>query len=218
MTDIVQPVIDWVVGLMGILGGPGAGVAVALENLFPPIPSEVILPLAGFAAARGEMGLLEAIACSTLGSVVGALALYGLGAWFGRTRLRRIVERMPGVKVSGLDRAEDWSRRHGEMAVLMGRLVPLVRSLVSIPAGLERMPLRRFTVYTALGSAAWNTLLIVAGYQLGANWELVGAWIATYQSVVVVGLLLGLGAWMGARRFRRIRPATPARRRQPAAD
>ena len=86
MTDIVQPVIDWVVGLMGILGGPGAGVAVALENLFPPIPSEVILPLAGFAAARGEMGLLEAIACSTLGSVVGALALYGLGAWFGRTR------------------------------------------------------------------------------------------------------------------------------------
>lgn len=218
MTDIVQPVIDWVVGLMGILGGPGAGVAVALENLFPPIPSEVILPLAGFAAARGEMGLLEAIVCSTLGSIVGALALYGIGAWFGRDRLRRIIERMPGVKVSGLDRAEHWFRRHGELAVLVGRMVPLVRSLVSIPAGLERMSLWRFTAYTALGSAAWNSLLIVAGYHLGTNWELVGEWIATYQSVVVVGVILGFGAWALARHGRRTRPATPARRRQPARD
>lgn len=218
MTDIVQPFIDWVVGLMGILGGPGAGVAVALENLFPPIPSEVVLPLAGFAAARGEMGLLEAILCSTIGSVVGALALYRIGAWFGRARLRRVVERMPGIKVSGLDRAEQWFRRHGELAVLVGRMVPLVRSLVSIPAGLERMSLWRFSVYTALGSAAWNSLLIVAGYQLGANWELVGEWIATYQTVVVVGVLLGIGAWMVARRWQRVRSATPVRRSQPAGD
>jgi len=195
MLDFLQPLVDWVVGLMGLLGGPGIAVAVALENLFPPIPSEVILPAAGFAAAQGRFTLVAAIVWATLGSVVGALALYGIGRAIGRRRLLAIVDRLPFVRVADVGRAEAWFDAHGPRAVLVGRLVPIVRSLISIPAGLERMPVATFAAYTTVGSLLWNTALVVAGYVLGSQWPVVEVWLHRYQYAVIAAAVVAVGVY-----------------------
>jgi membrane protein DedA with SNARE-associated domain len=179
-------VTDTAVGLMDTMGAPGAGIAVALENLFPPIPSEVILPLAGFTARQGLIGLVPAILWTVAGSVVGALALYGLGAALGRERLRRVVDRMPFVDVKDLDAADVWFVRHGDLAVLIGRFIPIVRSLISIPAGVARISLPRFVLLTTIGSSVWNTVLIMLGYALATQWHVVEDVVGRYQDVVIV--------------------------------
>lgn len=199
--SFTSTVADWAIGLMETLGAPGAGVAIALENLFPPLPSEVILPLAGFTAAQGSLVLWQVLVWTTAGSVVGAIVLYALGAWLGRDRLRAIVDRMPLVSLSDVDKAEDWFTRHGQKAVLFGRLIPIVRSLISVPAGVERMPMGRFLVFTTLGSALWNTLLVGAGYQLGEQWHLVEDGVGVFQKVVVV-VVVGLLVWWLVRTLR----------------
>lgn len=186
-------VAGWAIDMMEKLGAPGAGLAVALENLFPPLPSEVILPLAGFAANRGDLGLLSAILFTTLGSMVGALALYGVGAALGRDRTRALAARLPLVKVADVDKAEDWFARHGPKAVLIGRLVPVVRSLISVPAGVERMSIGLFLALTALGSAVWNSALIIAGYLLGEQWHVVESSIGVFQYVVVAAAVAAVG-------------------------
>ena len=196
MSNLLEPIVHAVVSLVGALGAPGVGIAVAAENLFPPIPSEVILPSAGFAAASGSMGLISAIVWATIGSVVGALALYALGAWFGRARFYSLASKIPFVKETDIERAEAWFVRRGPVAVLLGRVVRVVRSLISIPAGIERMKLLPFTLYTAIGSALWNSVLIGAGYALGANWEIVEEWISRYQ-LIVFGLAgIALVVWL----------------------
>jgi membrane protein DedA with SNARE-associated domain len=184
------------------LGATGVGLLVAAENLFPPLPSEIILPLAGYVASQGKMSLLLAIVGATLGSYFGALALYWLGALLGRERLRRIVERLPLVDVVDMENAEAWFARHGGKAVLFGRCVPLVRSLISIPAGIERMPVWRFSVYTLIGSAVWNTIFVVAGHQLGARWEDVGKYSDPINTAVVVIIALVLGQFVVKRVLR----------------
>ncbi|WP_197375407.1 DedA family protein [Mycolicibacterium baixiangningiae] len=194
-------VAGWAVALMERLGGVGAGVAIAAENLFPPIPSEIILPLAGFAAARGDMTLFEAIAWTTAGSVVGALLLYLVGATFGRDRLYRLAERLPLSSADDLATSEAWFHRHGSKAVLFGRMIPVVRSLVSVPAGLQRMPIIRFVTLTAVGSATWNSLLVLAGYHLGGQWEAVSGWASRYQLVVFTAVGVGIAVWL-VRRMR----------------
>lgn len=176
---------QWAVSLMEGLGSIGAGVAVAIENLFPPIPSEIILPLAGFTASRGSFALWEVLVWTTVGSVVGALALYGLGAWLGPNRLRRIVARVPLMRISDVDRAEAWFDRHGTKAVFFGRMIPIFRSLISIPAGIERMPIVRFTLLTTAGSAIWNSIFVLAGYFLGENWSHVEQYADLFQLVVI---------------------------------
>lgn len=210
MSNLLEPIVQAVVSLVGALGAPGVGIAVAAENLFPPIPSEVILPSAGFAAASGSMGLVSAIVWATIGSVVGALALYALGAWFGRARFYSLASKIPFVKETDIERAEAWFVRRGPLAVLLGRVVPVVRSLISIPAGIERMKLLPFTLYTAIGSALWNSVLIGAGYALGANWAIVEEWISRYQ-LIVFGLAgIALVVWM-------VRKWTARRPRESAA-
>jgi membrane protein DedA with SNARE-associated domain len=193
-------VAGWAVSLMERLGGLGAGAAIAAENIFPPMPSEIILPLAGFAAARGEMSLWEAIGWTTAGSVVGAILLYVVGALLGRDRVHRLVDRLPFFSLDGLTKSEEWFHRHGSKAVLFGRMIPVVRSLVSIPAGMYRMPVARFVALTAAGSAAWNSLLVVAGFHLGGNWEVVSSWASRYQYGVfaVIGVLVV--GWLVRRR------------------
>ncbi|MGS2805109.1 DedA family protein [Nocardia sp. MW-W600-9] len=196
----------WAVQLMEQLGGLGAGIAIALENLFPPLPSEVILPLAGFTASRGRFGLAEVLLWTTLGSVLGALALYGLGAALGRDRLRRIVDRLPLVRLSDLDRTEDWFARHGDKAVFFGRMIPIFRSLISIPAGVERMPMGRFTVLTTAGSLLWNAVFVFAGYFLGENWHVVETYAGVLQKLVIAAVLVAT-TWflVGRLRHRRAR-------------
>ncbi|MEU7997578.1 DedA family protein [Micromonospora sp. NPDC049060] len=188
------------------LGAPGVGLAVALENLFPPIPSEVILPMAGFTAAQGRMNLFAAILWSTIGSVVGAVVLYHVGAALGRDRVRAIAARLPLVKVSDIDRTEAWFARHGAKTVFLGRMIPIFRSLISIPAGVERMPLATFLLYTTLGSLIWNTLFVMAGYLLGENWHSVEAYAGTFQKVVIVACALAAGYFVVSRLVRALRP------------
>ena len=196
---------QWAISLMEALGSVGAGVAVAIENLFPPIPSEIILPLAGFTASRGTFALWEVLVWTTLGSLVGAIALYGLGTWLGPVRLRRIVARVPLMKVSDVDRAEAWFARHGEKAVFFGRMIPIVRSLISIPAGIERMPLIRFAVLTTAGSGIWNCVFVFAGYFLGENWASVERYADVFQLLVVVAVLAALAAFVVLRLRQRAR-------------
>jgi membrane protein DedA with SNARE-associated domain len=179
--------VDWVTDLMHVAGAPGAALAIALENLFPPLPSEFFLPLAGFTAAQGKMSLLDAILWTTFGSVAGALVLYWIGAVLGRDRVRRIAARMPLVRLSDVDKTEAWFLRNGYRAVFFGRMIPVFRSLISIPAGIERMRIAPFLAYTAAGSLLWNTALILAGYSLGDNWHLVEQYVGI-GSKVVLGL------------------------------
>ncbi|MFJ4556011.1 DedA family protein [Streptomyces massasporeus] len=185
---------QWVDDLMDALGAPGAGLAIALENLFPPLPSEVILPLAGFAASSGRMSLLAVLLWTTAGSVIGALALYGVGALLGRDRTVAIAGRLPLVKVSDIEKTEAWFLKHGTKAVFFGRMIPIFRSLISVPAGVERMRLPVFLGLTTLGSAIWNTVFVLAGYFLGANWHQVSDIVSTYSKVVLaVAALAALG-------------------------
>ncbi|WP_344179579.1 DedA family protein [Kribbella lupini] len=187
-------VAGWAIDMMEKLGAPGAGLAVALENLFPPLPSEVILPLAGFAANRGDLGLISAIVFTTLGSVVGALALYGVGAVLGRDRTRALAARLPLMKIEDVDKAEQWFARHGSKAVLIGRVVPVVRSLISVPAGVERMSVPLFLGLTAFGSLVWNSALIIAGYALGEKWHVVESSVGVFQYVVIAAAVIAV-AW-----------------------
>ncbi|MQT00004.1 DedA family protein [Streptomyces jumonjinensis] len=189
----------WINSLMDTLGAPGAGIAIALENLFPPLPSEVILPLAGFAASTGQMNLIAALLWTTAGSVIGALALYGVGALLGRERTIAIASKLPLVKVSDIERTEAWFAKHGTKAVFFGRMIPIFRSLISVPAGVERMPIPVFLGLTTLGSAIWNTIFVLAGYLLGENWEDVVGYVSTYSKAVLVMAVLGVVAFIGVR-------------------
>ncbi|RAY17256.1 DedA family protein [Actinomadura craniellae] len=184
---------------MELMGAPGAGLAIALENLFPPLPSEVILPLAGFTAARGELDLLAVIVWTTLGSVAGALALYAVGALVGRDRTRALVERLPLVKVADFDRTEAWFARHGTKAVFFGRMIPIFRSLISIPAGVQRMSPPVFLAYTTLGSLIWNTVFVLAGYRLGEHWHRVEEYVGVYSKGVLAAVALLLVVFLAQR-------------------
>jgi membrane protein DedA with SNARE-associated domain len=195
-------VAEWAVSVMEALGGPGAGMVIALENLFPPLPSEAILPLAGFAASRGTMTLAEALAWTTTGSLIGALALYGLGAALGRQRVRRAWQRLPLVRIEDLDRTEAWFDRHGRKAVFFGRMLPIFRSLISVPAGVHRMSVPVFACLTLAGSVIWNTAFVLAGYMLGEQWHHVQTYAGAMQlaTVLVTG---GAVLWWIGRRVRR---------------
>jgi membrane protein DedA with SNARE-associated domain len=173
------------VDLMDKLGGPGAALLVGIDNIFPPMPSELVLPLAGFSASQGTMSLFMALFWTTLGSVSGALLTYWIGAWLGRDRVRALIVSAPLMKQSDFDRTERWFLEHGTKAVFFGRMIPLFRSLISLPAGVERMPLWQFLSLTTLGSLIWNSVFVVAGYLLGANWQVVDQYAGIFQKVVI---------------------------------
>ena len=196
----------WVVDVMNAIGAPGAGFLVALENLFPPLPSEVILPLAGFTASQGGFSLASAIFWTTLGSIVGAIALYWIGIALGRRRLRIVVDKMPLVDLYDLDRTEAWFDRHGRKAVFFGRMVPIFRSLISIPAGIERMPFGLFVLLSGLGSLIWNTIFVLAGFYLGENWHIAEQYASVFSRIVVIVVLV-LVVWWVLKRLRRNRQA-----------
>ncbi|MCQ0025233.1 DedA family protein [Streptomyces somaliensis DSM 40738] len=196
----------WAAGLVDTLGGPGAGLVVALENLFPPLPSEVILPLTGFAAGQGVLTLVSALFWTTLGSTAGAVALYWIGRAFGRERMHALWARLPLVKSSDLERTEEWFARHGTKAVFFGRMVPVFRSLVSVPAGLVCMPVPLFLALTALGSLVWNSALVLAGYWLGDRWGAVEKYVGIVSKAVLVLVVLALAAYAVLRARGRGRP------------
>ena len=185
-----------------VAGYPGIFVVMVVEVVFPPIPSEIVLPLAGYEVSQGGLSFVPVLLVSTLGSLVGAWMLYALGRYGGRPAVLRWGGVLR-VREPELDRAERWFDRFGDRVVLAGRVIPLARSIVSIPAGTMRMPLVRFSLLTAIGSLVWNLVLITAGYQLGARWEQVSDLVSRYSAVASV--LIGLGlvaavAWLWRRR------------------
>jgi membrane protein DedA with SNARE-associated domain len=194
---------DWVTDVIDRLGYVGVALLVALENLFPPIPSEIVLPFAGFVARDGRATLIGMIVAATIGSVIGAWILYGIAAAVGPERFHRFVVRHGRwfrLTSADITKAERWFDRRAVVGVLVGRCVPLVRSLVSIPAGFRRMPFATFTLYTALGSLIWNTALIGAGYLLRDNWHDVEPILEWVQYLVIAAFLAAIG-WFVWRRF-----------------
>ena len=204
--NILNALSTWVEQALGALGYPGLIGIVFLENLFPPIPSEVVLPLAGFLSTTGVFNPFGAVAASTLGAVTGAVALYLIGAWLGEPRLRRLVVRFGRyltVSEADFDRALTWFNRYGTATVFFAREVPLVRSLISIPAGIARMSMVRFIVFTTLGTVLWNSVLVGLGYLLGVNWPVISEVLSRYEQVVVALLAIGVVAFLAVRVYRR---------------
>lgn len=195
---------DWVVDVIDKIGYVGVALLVALENLFPPIPSEIVLPFAGFHASDGKSTFWGMIVAATIGSVVGAWILYGIAAAIGPDRTHRFVARFGKwfrLTNDDITKSEVWFDRHASLSVLLCRCVPLVRSLISIPAGLRRMHFGVFTLYTTIGSAVWNFALILAGYKLRNNWHDVEPVLEKVQYVVIAAILVGIG-WLVSRRWR----------------
>lgn len=201
MQSVTGPVVD----VIESIGEVGVGALLALETVLPPIPSEVVLPFAGFAAASGRLDPVLAWVAATIGSLVGAYLLYGLGRTVSYERLEELAGRRWFILFGQRDlaRGHRFFERHGSAIVFFGRFIPLVRSIVSVPAGLERMPLPRFTLLTAAGSGVWNGLFIWAGYRLGENYAVVERWVAPVSTVVVVLVVLGV-VWLAVRRRREL--------------
>jgi membrane protein DedA with SNARE-associated domain len=197
----------WVLDVIARLGYVGLAALVALETVVPPLPSEVVLPLAGFLCGRGDLIFVAAVGAATAGSVLGATLLYWLAWALGERRLRALIARHGKwilISESDLDAALVWFRQHGRSSVFFGRLVPAVRSYISIPAGIVRMPLTEFLVATTLGSGLWNTVLIGAGWLLGDRWDAVVPQLERFGSAVliVIGLAVaGFVVWRLAGRF-----------------
>lgn len=202
---------DWVTDVIDRIGYVGVALLVALENVFPPIPSEIVLPFTGFTARDGNATLWGMVIAATIGSIAGALVLYGVAAWIGPERLDLFLIRYgKWFRLTPADvmKANGWFDRHSQKAVLLCRCVPLVRSLISIPAGFRRMDLTRFLLLTTVGSLAWNLALILAGYALRRQWHDVEPVLDVVQ-YVVIAVILGAIAWYVWSRF--LSPAARSR-------
>jgi membrane protein DedA with SNARE-associated domain len=208
---VLSDLTDWVTDVVETLGYAGVALLVAIENLFPPIPSEVVLTLAGFVAGRGDAWVVGMIIAATIGSMVGAWALYAIAAWIGPVRLRALVVKYGKwfrITEDDLDKSDAWFDKRAGLAVLICRCIPLVRSLVSIPAGFRRMPLAQFTLYTVLGSLVWNTVLVLVGYALGDQWEKAEKYVDYFQYAIILAIVVA-AAWFIYRRFIAKVPARP---------
>jgi membrane protein DedA with SNARE-associated domain len=194
----------WVASVIEVMGPVGVALLVALESIVPPIPSEVVLALAGFLAHEGKFNVLVVVLAATVGSLVGALVLYWLGAALGEERLKRWLDHIPLVDRDDLEKADRWFERHGRWAVLIGRVVPVVRSLVSVPAGANRMPLGEFILLTTVGSAVWNGLIVGAGYALGSRWQDVARYSDWFNYAIIAVFVVMVVSWV-IRKLRRRR-------------
>ncbi len=184
---------DWVVATIEGWGYLGVFLLMVAENVFPPIPSEVIMPLAGFLAGRGDLSLTLTVLVGTAGSVTGTLMWYGIGKAFGEERLKRLAARhgrLLTLSPSDIDNAHGWFQRHGAAAVFFGRMIPAIRTLISVPAGLSAMPFWRFLLYTVLGSALWTGVLTFAGLVLHENYALVADYVDPLSKLVVVAVVV----------------------------
>ncbi|WP_150275812.1 DedA family protein [Paenibacillus tepidiphilus] len=185
----------WITDIMEQFGYFGIFLMLALENIFPPIPSEIILPFGGFMTTTSGLTIPGVLVASTLGSLLGAVILYWIGRLLDVERLERIVDRWGGIiriKKSDIRKADAWFDKYGYWTVLFCRMVPLVRSLISIPAGMSGMKFGVFMIFTTIGTLGWNTLLVMLGAALGENWEDIGGYIETYSNFVYALLAVGM--------------------------
>jgi membrane protein DedA with SNARE-associated domain len=207
---------DWISAFIDSVGLLGVTLLMFLENVFPPIPSELIMPLAGFNAARGQQNLIAVIISGSIGSLAGALLWYWIGRRIGSDRLKRLARRHGRwwtITPGEVDQSNDWFQHYGGLAVLIGRLVPTVRTFISVPAGVADMPLSRFLAYTTVGTVAWTTLLTLAGYWLESQYTKVSAWL----NPVSTGVVVILAAWY-LWRVATYRPRAPGTATAPSED
>lgn len=197
--ELLKVVNDWVLNLMLTLGYPGLGIVMFLENVFPPIPSEIILPLAGSMTLKGSFSLVGITTVGMVGSVAGAWVFYGVGYWFDEKRIRFFIQTYGKwflLSTNDLDRALLWFQRYGNWVVFFCRMIPLVRSIISIPAGLAKMNWAKFTLFTAAGTACWSFLLAFSGQTLGKNWGQVEDYLVRYETIVWILLGIGITAFV----------------------
>jgi membrane protein DedA with SNARE-associated domain len=190
-------VATWIETIIQTTGVFGIAFLMFLENVFPPIPSELIMPLAGYSAAKGEANIVMVILAGALGSLAGAFFWYGVGRLFNHERLKAFADRHGRILTmtrADLTKADDWFDEYGQYAVLFGRLIPTVRTLISIPAGLSEMPVARFLVYSGIGTAIWTTLLALFGYALGSRYSELEGWIDPI-SYAVIALIVVTYVW-----------------------
>ncbi|MGV0025702.1 DedA family protein [Phormidesmis priestleyi] len=194
---------EWITNTMNAMGYWGIGLLMFLENLFPPIPSELIMPLAGFTVSQGKMNFQYAVLAGVVGTVFGTLIWYYAGILVGEERLRALADRYGkwlGLSGADIDKANRWFYQHGTKAVLLGRLVPGIRTIISLPAGISRMRLAPYLVYSTIGTTLWTILLTYAGYLLGEHYDRVDEYLAPVSKIVLVGLVAGFIAWVVRRR------------------
>jgi membrane protein DedA with SNARE-associated domain len=190
--------VEWINNLMSGLGYWGVGLLMFAENLFPPIPSELIMPLAGFTVAQGKMNFWLAVLAGTIGTMLGTYAWYYLGRLVNYDRLGGWIDRYGkwmGISVKEIDRVNDWFNKHGRSAVFFGRMVPGIRTLISLPAGMNQMSAFTFTIYSTLGTFAWILALTIAGFMLGENYGSIEQYLAPISKFVLFGLLGLIGYW-----------------------
>lgn len=202
---------QWIIDVITSFGYTGLFLLMLAENLFPPIPSEVIVPVAGIAVGAGEMSLWLVILVSLAGTLIGNLPWFFLARMLGRDRFVGLVARFGrwfAVKPEDVTMAIEWFDRHGAKAVLIGRFAPGVRTLISVPAGLSRMPLTTFLILSAVGSAIWIGLLLGAGMLLQGNWQLISSILGPIGKVLLVAIAVGLLGWVLWRRWRERRART----------
>lgn len=209
MAELMSRLQVWIEQIINAIGYVGIALVMLAENLFPPIPSELVMPFAGFSVAQGNMNFIAVLVAGTIGAVLGALALYYVGVWADEPIARRFVRRYGRyflLSESDLDRALDFFRRYGRTVVFFGRLIPIIRSLISIPAGMNRMPLGQFLLFTTLGSLIWNTVLTYAGVLLGANWTDVLGFVKKYETATLIVVLVAIIFFAASRivRWRRM--------------
>ncbi|PKN02784.1 hypothetical protein CVU76_02010 [Candidatus Dojkabacteria bacterium HGW-Dojkabacteria-1] len=184
---MIQTFIDWLVNIITTLGYPGVALSVFIESFFAPIPSEIILPFSGFVASTGALNIYLVITVATIAAYLGTLPFYFIGRW-GEKFVTKFLDRYG--KYLFIDREEvDWAfglfEKHGKKIVLLGRLIPIVRSLISFPAGVAKMDFFVFSIFTLIGALMWNTILTYSGYLLADNWEVVGEFIAKYEKIIL---------------------------------
>lgn len=197
---------DWISGFIDSVGLAGIAFLMFVENVFPPIPSELIMPLAGFNAANGDQNLIAVIIAGSVGSLAGAVFWYWVGMRIGTDRLKRLARRHGRwltISPDEIDQSNAWFKRHGGMAVMVGRLIPTVRTFISVPAGVSEISFAKFLAYSTVGTVVWTSFLTLAGYWLQSQYEKVSAWMNPVSTGVVV-LILGWYLWRVATYRRRV--------------
>ncbi|EAC6408252.1 DedA family protein [Listeria monocytogenes] len=196
----------WITSIMADFGYIGIFVLIMVENLFPPIPSEIILTFGGFMTTVTSLNVVMVIIVATLGSVVGAILLYKVASYFGKERLTKIVlkyGRILRLEESDIERAENFFLKYGSWAVFLCRMIPLIRSLISIPAGMTKMKMSKFLILTTAGSLLWNTVLIGLGAMLGESWSEIVVFMDSFStiiySIIAILVVVGLGFFFRAR-------------------
>lgn len=204
--DVLNAIKIWVEQIISSMGYVGLYLVMFLENVFPPIPSEVVLPLAGSLTLTGRFSVFWITIIGMLGSLTGAFLFYGLGKWLGEPRVRAIIDkfgRYALLSTNDLDRSLEWFDKYDDWVIFFSRMVPIVRSLISIPAGIASMNITKFSFFTILGTALWSFLLALGGRLLGEQWPLIAEFINTYQNIVLFIAITAVLLFIGTRLYKK---------------